>query len=263
MAVPAMRGCGGRQKPISCQQPVECVEERPCDEVIDCTKQSVSDTKEIDLVENKNVEQSPNFEPMVAEESNLEEVDEQDLEYEEPEEYSQEEEQEYNDEDQDQDQDEESEFNEQDGSKEEENLESSKMENEEKENNLEEMKQEEEEEKEEGFKEVLFDFNGKNIKEDQEEVLKNNLAKIKQLALDGHKIVIEGHACHSAGTEDYNLKISRQRAEAVANYLIKNGIEKDSIQILAHGSKMPIVEEGSKEEQALNRRVEIYAYKEA
>lgn len=114
-----------------------------------------------------------------------------------------------------------------------------------------------------GFKEIIFNFNEKEIKNDQEEMLKNNLGKIKQLALSGHKIVVEGHANQTPNSEDNNLTISRQRAESVANYLVQNGIDQEDIQILAHGSKMPLIEENGIEGQSLNSRVEIYSYKEA
>ena len=114
----------------------------------------------------------------------------------------------------------------------------------------------------EGFKEVLFDFDGKKIKTDQEDILRSNLGKIRQLALAGHKIVVEGHSFNPEESKDDNLKISRKKAESVANYLIENGLDKDAIQILAQGDEMPLNID-QEEFQGLNRRVEIYSYKEA
>lgn len=118
------------------------------------------------------------------------------------------------------------------------------------------------EDKDKEIKEVLFDFNGKKIKTTQEDILKSNLGRINQLALKGHQIVVEGHSYNPKHSEDNNLKISRKRAESVAKYLIENGVDKDSIQILAQGDKMPLSNNQS-DLEGLNHRVEIYSYKKA
>ncbi|MGD2185573.1 MAG: OmpA family protein [Desulfobacterales bacterium] len=68
---------------------------------------------------------------------------------------------------------------------------------------------------------------------------------------------IEGYADIS-GSRDYNLRLSRRRAENVANYL-KNGfnISADRLVILWYGQANPVASNDNKKDRALNRRVEI------
>jgi OOP family OmpA-OmpF porin len=54
------------------------------------------------------------------------------------------------------------------------------------------------------------------------------------------------------------MRISRQRAEAIKEYLVKNfGIEPERIEPLGLGSEKPLVSNDSAENMRKNRRVEI------
>lgn len=70
------------------------------------------------------------------------------------------------------------------------------------------------------------------------------------------RIEVAGHADRS-GTPQYNLALSRRRAETVAEELIRRGIARQDISITAFGETQPLVAtaEGVREPQ--NRRVEI------
>jgi len=70
------------------------------------------------------------------------------------------------------------------------------------------------------------------------------------------KLSISGHA-DRAGANDYNMRLSLQRANAVAAALVKAGVAKANIAISHHGEEQPAVatEDGKKEPK--NRRVEI------
>lgn len=70
------------------------------------------------------------------------------------------------------------------------------------------------------------------------------------------KIVITGHS-DDAGTEDYNKKLSGERALSVKEWLLKNGIEDSRIQTKGLGNKFPLVENSSMENRKINRRVEF------
>lgn len=70
------------------------------------------------------------------------------------------------------------------------------------------------------------------------------------------KIEIIGHTDNS-GTEEHNLILSKQRAFAVANYLIENGISKTRIKRTGKGSSIPANPKDLSEKQPLNRRVEF------
>ena len=68
-------------------------------------------------------------------------------------------------------------------------------------------------------------------------------------------IAVCGHAS-TEGQDPYNDNLSRQRANAVAQYLIKKGIDKDRITIRFFGSRVPN-EDTEYEEMRRDRRVEV------
>ncbi len=113
-----------------------------------------------------------------------------------------------------------------------------------------------------GLKAIFFGFNKYEIMDlqpDQRPVLEHDLAVVKSLANKGYKISLEGHACDSAGSTEYNMMLSEDRAHAVADYLREAGV-KGEFYITGHGCAHLIVPSGNREQQAPNRRVEIYAY---
>lgn len=108
------------------------------------------------------------------------------------------------------------------------------------------------------LKHVYFDFDESNIRDDQMPVLAGNVAAAREAAAAGHGIVVEGHADHFAGSHEYNYALSQRRAETVASYLAKQGVNKARLQIVPRGDTMPLVKGGNKVEQEPNRRVELH-----
>lgn len=72
----------------------------------------------------------------------------------------------------------------------------------------------------------------------------------------GVKVVITGHTCN-LGSGPLNEKIGLQRAEAVAVYLVGQGISEERIRIRSKGETEPLVPNTSSENRARNRRVAI------
>lgn len=70
------------------------------------------------------------------------------------------------------------------------------------------------------------------------------------------KIYIEGHT-DSRGDDAYNLKLSRERADAVKNYLVENGISKELISATGYGKARPVASNDTQRGRQLNRRVEV------
>ncbi len=70
------------------------------------------------------------------------------------------------------------------------------------------------------------------------------------------RIEISGHT-DNRGTEPYNTALSQQRAEAVRAFLVKNGVAEANVEAKGYGPTRPIADNGSKEGQAQNRRVEL------
>ncbi len=103
---------------------------------------------------------------------------------------------------------------------------------------------------------VLFAFDKCQLK---------NSARITMLQLAALVIknpatnfVIEGHT-DSFGSEDYNALLSLQRAAAVREWLMKNGVPVEHVYLRACGNNNPLADsKAGKEAQSLNRRVEIH-----
>lgn len=102
-------------------------------------------------------------------------------------------------------------------------------------------------------------YGGKDI------VLPQSIPVVEELLLvmknnENLKIEIHGHiCCFTVDTENLSFK----RAQAVYDYLAKNGIAMDRLSFKGFGSTMPIYQlpEKSEEERIANRRVEILVLK--
>ncbi len=70
------------------------------------------------------------------------------------------------------------------------------------------------------------------------------------------RVRIEGHT-DSVGPDAYNMNLSRQRAEAVMNYLVSQGIDYDRMEVLGKGEGYPVASNDTEEGRAHNRRIEF------
>lgn len=71
------------------------------------------------------------------------------------------------------------------------------------------------------------------------------------------KLMIVGHTDSSA-TEDYNLKLSQDRAVTVKTYLSRRGIPEETFLTQGYGKRKPKASNLSEEGRSLNRRVEFF-----
>jgi outer membrane protein OmpA-like peptidoglycan-associated protein len=69
-------------------------------------------------------------------------------------------------------------------------------------------------------------------------------------------ILIEGHT-DADGSNEYNLELSRLRAEAVRSVLVSGGVPSGRIETQGYGETRPIASNSSSSGKAQNRRVEI------
>ena len=124
-------------------------------------------------------------------------------------------------------------------------------------------------ETEQGLKTVYFDFDKYAIKKDQETTVSHDIEALKQTIAQAEKngkkvtVVVEGHACHSAGSASYNLALSEKRAKVLKDRLVQAGISNANIKIVGRGQECPALTQdgkpvtGSREAQWLNRRDEL------
>jgi len=101
---------------------------------------------------------------------------------------------------------------------------------------------------------LLFDVGKANLKPASRENLQN-LAKILNKYEDTN-ILLEGHT-DSDGSEEYNLQLSRSRAQAVANYLQDLDVDPTRFTIMGYGESQPIASNETVEGKQMNRRVEV------
>ena len=69
-------------------------------------------------------------------------------------------------------------------------------------------------------------------------------------------IIVKGHT-DNVGNADYNMKLSKARAEAVYNYLLEAGVDKSHLTYEYYGMTRPIATNDTPEGQLMNRRVEF------
>lgn len=102
---------------------------------------------------------------------------------------------------------------------------------------------------------LLYEFNKSTLRDSA----KNSLMKVVQI-IDNNPNMhcwIEGHT-DLIGDEESNRKLSIERAQSVKDWLVNSvGLEADKLHVRGFGKVQPIVLEGDKDAQAINRRVEI------
>lgn len=70
------------------------------------------------------------------------------------------------------------------------------------------------------------------------------------------KAEVAGHS-DITGSRDFNLRLSKQRAEAVRDYLVSKGVAADRLTAAGYGPDRPVADNATAEGRAANRRVEL------
>lgn len=105
------------------------------------------------------------------------------------------------------------------------------------------------------FEKVFFDFDRYNIRPDQQEAVKLDVAQGKATVAQGKMLKVEGHADKHYVSELYNLAISQKRAHTMATALADAGIDRTAIKPVGFGATKPAIDAPGKIQE--NRRVEI------
>lgn len=101
---------------------------------------------------------------------------------------------------------------------------------------------------------ITFPTAQSSIKPDFYPVLNSVAKTLKEY--DKTTITVSGHT-DNVGKDDYNLKLSQDRANAVAQYLISQGISASRVNAVGFGKTKPIADNGTEVGRSQNRRVEI------
>jgi peptidoglycan-associated lipoprotein len=101
------------------------------------------------------------------------------------------------------------------------------------------------------LKEVFFEFDKADIREQDRETLSQNAAALKKF--DFLRITVEGH-CDERGTVEYNLALGERRAKAASDYLVSLGVTADRLKTVSYGKEVPVCTQSSEECWLKNRR---------
>jgi len=104
------------------------------------------------------------------------------------------------------------------------------------------------------FDRILFETNSSTLRPSSDYGVKNIVSVMK--AYPNVEIKIGGYT-DNTGDPKANLKLSQERAEAVMNALIKNGVEKEKIRAEGYGDKFPVASNDTPEGRNRNRRVDV------
>lgn len=101
---------------------------------------------------------------------------------------------------------------------------------------------------------INFEYNKSTITNESYEILNDVAIQLKRNP--DIKIKICGHT-DAQGSDEYNLKLSEDRANSVKTALINLGINKNRIKVKGYGKTKPIAPNDTEENKKKNRRIEF------
>ncbi|HYI10547.1 MAG TPA: OmpA family protein [Thermoanaerobaculia bacterium] len=102
---------------------------------------------------------------------------------------------------------------------------------------------------------ILFDVNSSALRGTSRTTLNELAGNFRQYP--DNRLIVEGHT-DSTGTDSHNQRLSEQRASAVADYLIDQGVTAGSVTVYGFGEARPKSSNDTAEGRQANRRVEIH-----
>ncbi|MDJ0365957.1 OmpA family protein [Hymenobacter sp. H14-R3] len=102
-----------------------------------------------------------------------------------------------------------------------------------------------------GMRPIYFDTDKYKLRAESVTTLNNTAAILK--ANTGLNISIEGN-CDSRNTDEYNMVLGQNRADAAKNYLVKQGVASARLTTVSYGERKPAAPNDSPENMQLNRR---------
>lgn len=103
------------------------------------------------------------------------------------------------------------------------------------------------------LKNVFFDFDKTELKPESFVELDKLVSYLQQNSL---RIEIGGHT-DNQGSDEYNDRLSENRAKAVYDYLVQKGIPANRLQYKGYGMRVPVADNSTEEGRAANRRTEF------
>ena len=105
--------------------------------------------------------------------------------------------------------------------------------------------------------EIRFDVNSARLRPKSIPLLDELAKALKDPRLLTNSYFINGHT-DSDGSDEYNLKLSLERADSVRQYLVQNhNIDDGRLRVMGYGEGLPLNANRTRAEKQINRRVEI------
>ena len=104
------------------------------------------------------------------------------------------------------------------------------------------------------LKSIHFEFDSFLLSQESRDILYSN-AEYMLKKYKG-KVVLEGH-CDERGSDEYNLALGENRANAAKNYLLTLGVPAEQLSIVSYGEEKPVDSGHTEEAWAKNRRVDF------
>ncbi len=101
---------------------------------------------------------------------------------------------------------------------------------------------------------ILFDVNSYQLKD----ASKENIAELSEILqkYEDTNIMFSGYT-DNTGSEEYNQKLSEDRAKAVAEYAAFTGVDGERMTIIGYGESDPVADNSTASGRQQNRRVEV------
>jgi outer membrane protein OmpA-like peptidoglycan-associated protein len=101
---------------------------------------------------------------------------------------------------------------------------------------------------------IFYDFDKSTLRPESQNELDRLIALLKENPTI--KIELSSHT-DDKGTDEYNEKLSQERAQSVVDFLINKGIKPERLVAKGYGEKVPVAANDTDENRQLNRRTEF------
>ncbi|HHH44555.1 MAG TPA: OmpA family protein [Gammaproteobacteria bacterium] len=103
---------------------------------------------------------------------------------------------------------------------------------------------------------ALFERRSGELSAQGIQLLEKNISDAREQLKRATYIEVVGHT-DDVGDDEYNQQLSEQRAQAVARYLVRSGVDAGKIVAMGAGERLPVASNATEEGRAENRRVEV------
>jgi len=108
-----------------------------------------------------------------------------------------------------------------------------------------------EEEFKANVQDIFFDYDSADIRSDAQSTLARDAAYLN--SHQAIKVVLGGY-CDERGSNEYNLALGQNRAEAAKNALVNAGVATGRIRVISYGKEKPFCGESTEDCWQQNRR---------